>query len=174
MLLERTTIMERIYLHPTTEKDFEDYYRVRCDPTDVYWNGFTSKPEYESFKVGFMKRTGYARFSEPEDRRNYLIKTIGDDITLGFVQLIMRADCVYLGYSILQLFQGNGYATEALRLGIKLACSYSNQICLNIRDDNIASQRVAQKCGFVPTEKYIEREYPTAGIVRLRKYILVG
>lgn len=164
--------MDEVYLFPTTERDFDDYYAVRSDPTDVYWNGFTSPPEKESFRQGFLNRTADARFSEPEDRRNYLIKTKDDNLTVGFIQLIRREGYIDLGYSVLQSFQGRGYATLALMQGINLALQFSDTICLRIRDDNYASQRVAAKCGFIPTEKYICRTYPVVGNVKLRKYIL--
>lgn len=163
--------MERIFLHPTSKDDFEEYYLVRSDPTDVYWNGFSSPPEKESFKLSFYKRTADAPFEKPEDRRNYLIKLNDTYETIGFVQLIRKNDCVEIGYSVSVPYQGKGYAKEALNLGIELAKEFSLPLVVQIRDDNIASQKVATKNGFVKTDIFVKKKYPKAGIVKLRKYI---
>lgn len=164
--------MNDIYLHPTSEKDFEDYYAVRSDPGDVYWNGYSKAPEKESFRKGFLLRTASARFDKPEDRRNYLIKNSSNNITVGFVQFIRKEDSVEIGYSVLTEFHGCGFATEALKIGIERAKSFGLPIIVNIRDDNVASQKVAIKNGFIMTEEYIEKEYYKAGKVKLRKYVL--
>ena len=84
--------------------------------------------------------------------------------------MIWREDGIEIGYSITEQYQRLGYATQALQQAIPLARKYSCNIMLRIRDDNIASQRVASKCGFSRTEKYIEKEYPVAGKVKLRVY----
>lgn len=164
--------MSGIYLYPTSERDFDDYYMVRSDPDDVYWNGFSSPPEKDSFRQGFLKRTADARFEEPEDRRNYLIKETETDLTIGFVQLIRREDAVEIGYSVLHDFQGRGYATQALKMGIELANEFHLPIFVSIREDNIPSQRVAIKNGFRKTEVYKINKCYNAGDVKLFKYIL--
>lgn len=164
--------MSNVYLHPTKENDFNDYYEVRSDPSDIYWNGYTKAPDRDTFFVGFLKRTSDARFSEPEDRRNYLVKMIVSDKTVGFLQIIRKVDRIEIGYSILQKYQRKGYASEALMLGKELTKNYGLPLSLNIRDDNIASQKVAKKNGFVATNIYQEIVYPIAGRIKLRRYIL--
>ena len=164
--------MSDIYLYPTSEKDFEDYYLVRSDPDDVYWNGYSSAPEKESFREGFLKRTANARFEEPEDRRNYLIKETESGLTVGFVQLIRRENAVEIGYSVSHSFQGRGYATQALNLGIELAKEFVLPIIVSIREDNIPSQRVAIKNGFKKRSDFKIKNCYKAGEVKLFKYIL--
>lgn len=165
----------RISLKPTTESDFEDYYMIRSSPGDIYWNGYETKPDKEQFRIGFLKRLGDAKFEEVEDRRNYLIQLKNDKlecISIGFVQLIKRNDGIDIGYTIIEDYQGNGYATEALNLGVELAKRINNSIYVQIRDDNIASQKVAQKCGFIKTNEYEIHYYPEVGSIPLRKYRL--
>lgn len=74
---------------------------------------------------------------------------------IGFVQLIKREDSVKIGYSIYENFQGNGYGTKAFALEIKLAYEHGENIIVRIRDDNIASQKVAINNGFLQTETYV-------------------
>ena len=162
-------------LKPTTENDYEDYYRIRSCPSDVYQNGYKSAPNKESFKEGFLKRLGDASLKEPEDRRNYLIqlKDNNSDVTsIGFVQLIKREDGIDISYTVIEEYQGHGYATRALLMGVELAKKLDKRVYVQIRDDNIASQGVARKCGFVRTEEYTLQDYPQVGSVPLRKYRL--
>ncbi len=58
-----------------------------------------------------------------------------------------------IGYGILPEFWGRGYATEAIRAVTEWALSVPNVNCITAEteEDNIASQRVLEKAGFVPT-----------------------
>lgn len=166
----------RILLKPTTENDYDDYYMIRSCPGDIYWNGYKTKPDKESFRISFLKRLGDAQLVETEDRRNYLIQLAepgSKSINIGFVQLIKREDGIDIGYTVMEEYQRHGYATEALQLGIEIAKNIDRRIYVQIRDDNIASQGVAAKCGFRKTEEFTLRDYPKVGIIPLRKYILL-
>ena len=77
-----------------------------------------------------------------------------------------------IGYSIKENFQGNGYGTKALALGIELAHEHGENIIVRIRDDNIASQRVAINNGFERTDEYVFQNIPNVGKVKLRTYRL--
>lgn len=55
-----------------------------------------------------------------------------------------------LGYFVVQESTGKGYATEAARamLGYAFERLQVNRLDLQCREDNLASQRVAERCGF--------------------------
>ena len=161
-----------LYLAPTTEKDFEDYYMVRSDPGDVYWNGYSSPPEKESFRKGFIKRTSEASFEKPEDRRNYLIKETDTNATIGFAQLIRREDAIEIGVSIISAYQGKGYGTKAMSLAVSLAKEYGMPVITHIREDNIASQKMCLNNGYKKTNEFFEKDCYNAGEIKLFKYIL--
>ena len=169
--------MMEVILKPATEEDYEDYYRIRSCPGDIYWNGYEAKPDKEQFKLGYLKRLGDAPLEEPEDRRNFLVQ-IKDDgfkaVNIGFVQLIKREDGIDIGYTVIEEYQGHGYATKALKLGVEIAKEIDQSIYVQIRDDNVASQSVARKCGFVRTDEYTLHVYPSVGEVPLRKYRFTG
>lgn len=163
---------EKIVLAETKEDNYGDYYQVRCSPADIYWNGYTGPPDFVKFRSLYLERLSSAAFQNPEDRRLYLIQRIeeGEHRTVGFIQLIRRIDCVEIGYSVLEQYQKRGYAFMALKQAIELAKKHNEHICVRIRDDNLPSQKVALKAGFVRTETYELQEYPQAGEVKLRKY----
>lgn len=166
--------MSIISLKPAVLSDYEDYYVVRSSPGDIFWNGYEKKPNKESFFQIFQERLGDKRLEKPEDRRIYLVKLTEADNTriIGFLQLIKRVDGVDISYTIIEEYQGRGFATQALQLGIEQARQVGCQIYVQIRDDNIASQKVAVKCGFVPTNEVVVNTYPAVGQVNLRKYRL--
>ena len=60
---------------------------------------------------------------------------------------------VEIGYGILEEFQGQGYATEAIDATVVWALKQSNvtRVEAETEPDNRASQRVLEKCGFLPT-----------------------
>ncbi len=55
-----------------------------------------------------------------------------------------------IGYGIMDEFQGQGYATEAVRLAVEWAFSHPEIIAVEAETDpdNVASQKVLTKCGF--------------------------
>lgn len=164
-----------INLIPTTVGDYDAYYKIRCSPSDIYWNGYKSKPDKEKFRELFLGRLGNARFEETEDRRLYLIRLICENKyeNIGFVQLIKRNDGIDIGYSVIEEYQRHGYATQALKLAVEIVKDFNSPIYVQIRDDNVASVGVAKKCGFSYTDEYIVCDYPVVGRIKLRKYRLL-
>ena len=74
---------------------------------------------------------------------------IGDLCFKGF-----NADgMVEIGYGILEEYQGFGYATEAVDAAVRWAMEQPGvtRVEAETEPDNKASQRVLEKCGFVPT-----------------------
>ena len=55
-----------------------------------------------------------------------------------------------IGYGISEEYQNNGYATEAVRAVLEWAFSHPEVTAVEAEtdDDNIASKRVLEKCGF--------------------------
>ena len=60
---------------------------------------------------------------------------------------------VEIGYGIMDAYQGRGYATEAVAAAVSWALAQPGvtRVEAETDPDNRASQRVLEKCGFVPT-----------------------
>jgi len=58
-----------------------------------------------------------------------------------------------IGYGILEEYQGQGYATEAVGAAVIWALKQPDVACVEAETapDNRASQRVLEKCGFLPS-----------------------
>lgn len=166
-------VMEKIYLKATELSDYDEYYKIRCSPSDIYWNGYYDKPDRNKFKELFINRIASSPFEKPEDRNLFLIglrQAESDDLFVGFVQLIRRENGVEIGYSVVEEYQNRGIATIALKQAVSIAQNYSKNIFVRIRDDNILSQKVALKNGFIKSNEFEILDYPKAGKVALRTY----
>ena len=64
----------------------------------------------------------------------------------------VKAHAVEIGYGILPEYEGNGYTTEAVQAMTKWAFGQKDVVFVEAETDpeNRASQRVLEKCGFVP------------------------
>ena len=87
-----------------------------------------------------------------------------DNINLGYVQLVKIEEGWEIGYHIAEIYNGNGYATEAVNLFLDHIKNKTNlkQIIGIALASNKASRRVLEKCGF-------ELIYEGAGIYQGRK-----
>ena len=58
-----------------------------------------------------------------------------------------------IGYGILEEYQGQGYATEAVGAAVHWALQqpFVSRVEAETAPDNLASQRVLEKCGFLPS-----------------------
>ena len=56
---------------------------------------------------------------------------------------------VEIGYGVLEEYQGQGYATEAVCAAVNRALQQPD--ITRVEPDNQASRRVLEKCGFLPT-----------------------
>ena len=63
---------------------------------------------------------------------------------------------VEIGYGILEEYQGQGYATEAVKVVTAWAFQNSKVVAIEAETDakNTVSQRVLEKCGFIANGKW--------------------
>ena len=160
-----------VKLVETTSGDYEEYYKIRSTPGDVYWNGYSAPPDKEQFKKIFLDRTCEQKFDKVGDRRIYFINY--QDTIVGFVQLIKRVNKIEIGYTVKEEYQGLGIATKAVNLALPIALTYAPMLSIRVRDDNIASQKVALKNRFVRTDNYEMLHTAKSGDVVLREYLKV-
>lgn len=58
---------------------------------------------------------------------------------------------IEIGYGIAESARGNGYVTEAVRALLQLVSSQEVSVIAETEPGNRASERVLQRCGFIPT-----------------------
>jgi RimJ/RimL family protein N-acetyltransferase len=83
------------------------------------------------------------------------------DQPIGLINVLFRDDHVAtIAYSVFPAHRGRGVAPRAVRLTVDWAFSDLglSELLLEIDPGNLASLRVAQKCGFEPDDRTLARE----------------
>ena len=164
------TRMKDIIIQNAILDDYDDYYTIRCEESDIYWMGHKSKPDYDYLFNVFKERVAGKRFKVSGDKTIYMVKK-ESGVAIGFTMLSVTDVGIEIGISILKKYQGMGLGTIIIARIIEIARSYSNYLVARIRDDNIASQTVFTKNGFVRTTEYELKFFPKAGLIPFRKYV---
>lgn len=162
-----------VILAGSAEEDFEDYYKIKCGDSDIYWMGFEGKPDRETLYRCFMSRLGDSPLEKEGDKRIYMIKSLADGEVknVGVIQFTIDPVGLEFGISVGEEHQGKGYGPKGVALAVELAKQYGRTVYARIRDDNYPSQQCFLKNGFVRTEEYEMVNYPRAGEEKFRKYL---
>src|SRR3954468_3395458 len=82
------------------------------------------------------------------DRRTFVVVDAASDELLGAVSVVL-AEGGSVGYWLKREARGRGIATEAVAAAVAWALGHGgSRLFLLTHPDNVASQRVAEKCGF--------------------------
>jgi len=67
---------------------------------------------------------------------------------------------LHIGYALLPAYWGKGYATTLLKQGVKFFFNHYDETTLYAitRNENVASEKVLQKCGFIKMKSFGENE----------------
>ena len=137
---------ERLRIYPASREQIEDM--------------IASEQEEELKKAYSEMLEGCLRHSDQWDW--YAIwmieKTDGTHIGDLCFKGLREDGIAEIGYGILEAFQGQGYATEAVRAACRWAFLHPDVRSLEAETDaeNAASQRVLEKCGFRPNGTFGE------------------
>ncbi|GGP82399.1 GNAT family N-acetyltransferase [Shewanella ulleungensis] len=142
---------DKVVLRNLTSTDWADFLSLHCDP--VVQQYIRPVESEASIKTTFIQRTLPWSF-ESGEWLSLVIERVDNQEFVGLIGF--RCDDLSLkraevGYLIATSQQGKGFATESLRAVIDWgALQYDMHKFLGIcASDNIASQRVLKKVGFV-------------------------
>lgn len=161
-------MVSNVKLVPCKEEDFDDYFRVKCGESEIFWMGYAGKPKRELMRNCFMSRLGDHNLLDPGDKRIYMIKV--DDKNVGMIQFTLSDEGLEFGISIDKEEQGKGYGSAGMKLAVIEAGKYSEHCFAHIRDDNYASQKALMRAGLKRTDKFKMVDFPQTGEVAYRLY----
>ena len=156
---------ERLILRDYHDKDFNDYYRLKSDTTTMYYlqdiQLFTEEEACEDFRMVLndMKKSDrefyflHIELKDSHEQVGSVGYTVMNNTPVGKL--------VHAGYFIHPKFWGNGYTTEALKRVLEFAFLENNvyRISTGCLAENIASERVMQKCGLTKEAEHIDYEW---------------
>ena len=160
-------------LIPATPEKYNTYYGFRSDKGDIYWTGYLTAPDYDKMKKLYLSRCSDINIGVIGSEKLYFLHVHADglDEDVGYVLLYNKNDGFEFAYSVSGKYRGKGFGTKACELGTKVALKYTSEVYALVRDDNIASQRVFEKNGYVRTDIIETRPGPAFGMLKLRRWV---
>ena len=147
-----TLSTERLILRQLKASDAADVFEYASDPEVTKHVRFVTHKTVKDSRV-FLLLAENARRNGEWMVWAIVLKTIGKMIgTCGFVALAPEHGRAELGYAINRKYWGNGYAAEAAAALVAHGFSELNlsRIEAHVSPEHLPSQRVLEKCGFVP------------------------
>ena len=143
---------ERLLLRPFTYADCQSFYKIVSNPDNLafIFPVKTSQEEAENLMVEMFMRTPLGKWAIIAKETQQLIGAI------SFEKLDERTRQAELGYFIQKEARGQGLATEAVK-SLSFLALYQlslTDISIIAHLENRASQRVAEKAGFVLLRQY--------------------
>ena len=149
-------LTKRLTLRKIVETDFDNLI-------DIFYSEEVKKtfmlPDFSSREDALKLANRFRELSRDNTRFVYGICL--DNRLIGFVNdVFIGENLVELGYVIAPNFKNNGYATEALSACIQeIFSSGFTTVKTGAFEENLASQRVMQKCGMTLTCEEEKIEY---------------
>ncbi|MFT7652462.1 MAG: ribosomal-protein-alanine N-acetyltransferase [Limisphaerales bacterium] len=150
------TDQSRVYIRKISKQDEAEFIKLMKESQALHepWISAPTSPALYRYYMDRVRR---------EDHEGFVIcLTNGDDI-VGAINInnIVRGSfqSASLGYYVGAKFNGQGLMFEGLTLLVKHACSTLglHRLEANIQPDNLPSQRLVERCGFV--EEGISKDF---------------
>ncbi|MBS1780238.1 MAG: GNAT family N-acetyltransferase [Bacteroidetes bacterium] len=151
----------RVALRQTEIPDLERFFQFQLDQEAIYLAAFT--PKDPNNKEAYLEK--YTRhLGDPTINMQTIL--LGETIVGSIAKFVMEGD-TEITYWIDKNFWGKGIATEALKSFLTI--ENSRPIFGRVAFDNIGSQRVLEKCGFLRTGK--DKGFANARQAEIEEYI---
>ena len=145
---------ERLILRPFIAEDANDMFNNWASDSEVAkyvtWNA------HEHIETTKKILSLWIEQYEKPERINFAIVVKENNELIGGIDVVGYLDQTpVLGYVLSRKYWGHGYMTEACKKVIELLFSLGyNQIRIDSIGENVASNKVIQKCGGVYVETY--------------------
>ena len=135
--------------------DFEFYYRLKCEESNIEWSGFIGKPDREKLFSWYKNNVLDKKYEF------FIIKNNNMYVGALYFKFNSTESCEFLGIGVSEKEQGKGIAVFALKRFIEyIIKNYPSCkiITTLIREDNLKSQQAFKRAGFLFSGK-IEYKY---------------
>lgn len=144
--------MEELTYKLATSVDYDDFYKIKCDPENVKWSGFATAPDYERMKEWFRVQLGSGR------RSIYLAYWNGEVCAFFYLDKLTEDEFEAASSGVVKDYTGRGIGTYLVKERIELAKAQgAKQLSSWIADENPQSWRRFEKLGFKKTDESEER-----------------
>ena len=148
---------DNLYFREITHNDFHSLAKILKDEEIMYaWEHGFSDDEVEDWidkNIMRYSRDGFSYYIAVEKKSDNIVGMIGP-----LIEEIEDKKFVGVAWILDKEYWGKGYAVEGGRAAIKYAfdTTDTNSVIAQIRPNNIASIRTAEKLGMIPVDSYVK------------------
>ena len=161
--------MDKVEFILATTAHFDDFFKLKSEPNNIFWSGFDSAPNYEEFKIHFEKEL------TRDDRTIiflYFNKAIAGYLYIDFCDVKKE---VSTGHGVLKDFSGKGLGRKLIKYAVDFSTeklTQADKLIGWIAEDNIGSIKNVLSNGYeksleIDMRVFSQREVP----VKFEKYI---
>ena len=126
--------------------DFDTFYQLRCEVTNIRWSGHETTPDRENL------HGWYRRALDNPTRDIYLYWMDNECIGYMYIDAVSNVQRE-ISYGISEKYQGKGYASSMIAESLRIIRhGGGDSVIAYISANNVASQHVAQHNGFRQTD----------------------
>jgi RimJ/RimL family protein N-acetyltransferase len=155
-----------------TPQDFDFYYELRCDESNIQWTGHNSVPDKEGLRKWYLENIN------KEGRYFFLFFENGSfsDI-IGYLYMDVvgeKNDTIDTGHGVHSRHSGKGYGTKIIKFALEYATD--NLLFINyfqgwIASDNVGSIKNVLKNGYYKTDETKKVEFGNGEIKVFEKFL---
>jgi len=133
---------------------FDFFYEIKCEKSNIYWTGHSTKPDREKLKSWFVEQL--------DSKKRLIFKIINNNKSVGYLYIDNLMDRVEISYAVKEAWMGKGVGTLAVKeaVGFILNSDFSRyKIVAYAAKPNVASRKILENNGFKATGLYISQQF---------------
>lgn len=157
--LDARIVTNRLELLPLVQAHAEQLFSILSDVSLYEHTHETPPPTLEVLRARYARLRSRRSPDGNQVWLNWLLQRAGSDEAIGYVQATIFSGEAKVAWVVGIPWQGRGYATEAARAMVAWLQSAGVDVTrATISPLHTASQRVAAKAGFRPTDQVVDGE----------------
>jgi len=126
-------------------EDYEEYYKMRSEKSNLFWTGYEKAPDFIQFKKWYKNRLSN------KNRHIYLL--VCDNKYIGSLNIDFYSKYAYIGYSVKEAYAKQGIGTYIVKNAVNILKKHKEITLVKawINYQNIGSIRVVEKNKFQKT-----------------------
>lgn len=161
--------MENLQYKLAVLENFDDFYKLKSEPGNIFWSGFSDKPDYEGFKNHYKKEL------ERDDRTIvflYIENEIAGYVAISFDSMNKTTETAH---GVLSHFGGRGLGKKLIQYAVEYSIEkipQADNIIGWIADDNFGSIKNVLGNNYTMTDEFEFRHFQQReDKVKFNKYI---